>query len=406
MLSSGIGKRWERNKNINGYVPTGSLTHQGSGDSSLLYALYEHKLGNGEALKHLAMLYAHSVLEETGADMVPIHTHLVSRGFPHPVLALAIEEQTLKVEALHLGGSQGIVSEALACCNLRFDLSGSNATQCAVLLSAIGRCLTALDSLYAYVASGECEPSVCIVPITSSGTHAIPDLSNLKLPSWAANGVYAQLIQARIGSFVFRCVPRVLPVGFSTTDEPMAVMVKVTAGVIDFKKRSAIWEVIDELELAPKRVSEESYGVWAVVVTEWLDAPWATLQEVLSRTGNTALTESERSSLHEAVSGAVERMVSRGIVHGDLHRGNIMVRKVNHAEPSSSAMTGTGANGEPGGASWQVKFVDWDWAGKEGEARYSRTLNTAVPRPVSAKPGAFIRAVDELRQIDVEFEVA
>lgn len=46
------------------------------------------------------------------------------------------------------------------------------------------------------------------------------------------------------------------------------------------------------------------------------------------------------------------------LVHGDIRTPNIILE----------------GDGEP----WGVKIIDFDWAGKEGEARYPLTLSSAV----------------------------
>jgi hypothetical protein len=68
-----------------------------------------------------------------------------------------------------------------------------------------------------------------------------------------------------------------------------------------------------------------------------------------------------------------------GYVHGDLRAANILVRQ-----------------GE-GRRSTEVRLLDFDWAGREGEARYPLTRNSDLPwAPGSEAGGVILAAHDEV----------
>lgn len=75
---------------------------------------------------------------------------------------------------------------------------------------------------------------------------------------------------------------------------------------------------------------------------EWLGEEWKPLS---------SFDEAARSLYKEAVLAAYEKSFKpNNFVHGDLHGQNIMIRTINSLV--------------------EVKFVDFEWAGKNGIARY------------------------------------
>jgi hypothetical protein len=55
------------------------------------------------------------------------------------------------------------------------------------------------------------------------------------------------------------------------------------------------------------------------------------------------------------------------------------------------ALSGGGGTGSGGGAPIgpvRVAFIDWDWAGRDGEARYALGLNARIASPEGATGGA------------------
>jgi serine/threonine protein kinase len=96
-------------------------------------------------------------------------------------------------------------------------------------------------------------------------------------------------------------------------------------------------------------------GDWTVVVMEYVSGGFKELWDC---------PHAERKGLRPAIESAVSKMHNAGYVHGDLHRANVLCN-INEKI---------------------VKFIDWDWAGKPGEAKYPLTINRGVPRHGTVRP--------------------
>lgn len=72
-------------------------------------------------------------------------------------------------------------------------------------------------------------------------------------------------------------------------------------------------------------------------------------------------------TIYQQVRDAVRVLHENGFVHGDLRSQNIMLDKA-----------------------LRIRVIDFDWAGKEGVARYPNDLSPDIPWPAGAKPGALI----------------
>jgi hypothetical protein len=126
-------------------------------------------------------------------------------------------------------------------------------------------------------------------------------------------------------------------------------------------------------------VAPQLYGVaalpggWTVVVMERLiDDDWRKYS-------------ARDSTQREAVRAAVKTGVhASGFVHGDLRQDNVLVRKTTDSQ-------------------WTVRLLDWDWAGRAGEARYPLLRNpelawapgSAVCGPITAEHDEF--ALEQLQ---------
>ena len=88
-------------------------------------------------------------------------------------------------------------------------------------------------------------------------------------------------------------------------------------------------------------------------------------------------------SLEEKVKNLVAELHGGGFVHGDIRDANIMVKLAAAAESEV-----------------EVKLLDFDWAGKEGEACYPGNVNhEGVSRPHGAKDGLIIEREHDLFMI-------
>ncbi|KAG2446660.1 hypothetical protein HYH02_008230 [Chlamydomonas schloesseri] len=110
-----------------------------------------------------------------------------------------------------------------------------------------------------------------------------------------------------------------------------------------------------DLGLAPKILrSMPLPGGWLLVEMEWLSASqWQPLSELSGQQLDEA-----RCAVQQALECA---HAATGMVHGDVRPPNCLVRCSK--------------------ASWEVRFVDFEWAGPEGEATYPACLNPDIPWP-------------------------
>lgn len=108
----------------------------------------------------------------------------------------------------------------------------------------------------------------------------------------------------------------------------------------------------------------------------------------------------------EAVQAAYHRGIGGArFVHGDLRSCNVLVRR---AQAPGGVGDDDGAEGAASPPSpkraatrWEVRFLDWDWAGREGEARYPM-LNAALGplyAAVGAASGELIRASHDVAML-------
>jgi hypothetical protein len=393
-LRKALGETFQNEVNINGkfvdgamYVKKTSVQLLRGSSRFLLFLLFEHKVGNGEGIKQLCADYANAVLtaeEPQSRVCVPRHKTPVPVWFTYPVLAMIIEEQTLKFEALHLDPG-GIVSEPLGCCNLRLGVTACSLQECAMLLTAARRCIKKLELLNKRVLAGSLKS--CIKSVEGSKKCAVPDLKSL-LPAVAADfkpGFRMHPVVLRQYSQVF-CLTSLGPFELGQLQFKASAGKSLCKNPAELERRRNVWERLAQHNLAPMLHSMKSVPPWTVVVAEWLNGNWIALGEVLG----SFLHAADKATLRAAVLSAVERMHGLGIVHGDLRAMNIKVQK------------GTWTDGA---CSWDVRFIDLDWAGNEGEAMYPWNLNNHVPRAEGAVAGGVILASHDTEQVEIEFNI-
>lgn len=130
--------------------------------------------------------------------------------------------------------------------------------------------------------------------------------------------------------------------------------------------------------MAPRLYATETLpGDWTMVVMEYLASPEYTC--VASSRRDPAITES--------VKRAADILHQGGFVHGDIRNLNLMVRK--------------GSNQDE----WKVKIIDFDWAGKVGDARYPPNVNRReIRRPKGVKDGELILQEHDREMIEYIFD--
>ncbi|KAI0704761.1 hypothetical protein C8Q76DRAFT_603626, partial [Earliella scabrosa] len=83
----------------------------------------------------------------------------------------------------------------------------------------------------------------------------------------------------------------------------------------------------------------------------------------------------------QMIRAAVNLLHEHGMVHGDLRPQNVFMDVTAKA----------------------VRIIDFDWAGKEGEARYPGDLSPRVQWPPGARPGGLITRAHDLYWLDKVF---
>lgn len=130
-------------------------------------------------------------------------------------------------------------------------------------------------------------------------------------------------------------------------------------------------------------------GGYSLVMMELLGPDWLALWQLFERPGSSNsssnYSDADREQCLQAVQGALQHahsiVVQQGgikapAVHGDCRGPNIMVRRMGSSSSS--------------GRVWDVRFVDLDWAGLEGVARYPVRMSDKLPWHPDAKPGCFL----------------
>ena len=154
----------------------------------------------------------------------------------------------------------------------------------------------------------------------------------------------------------------------------------------------ATHQILVEKKLAPRILSVHDQGRWKAIFMEDLTA-----SGYVSFEG--PVPQAQKSGLIAAVKKAVDDMHGLDIVHGDIRAPNLMWRELD--------------------GKMDVKFIDLDWAGKVGEAKYPPGLNQKVYLevthsfheqmryqvfPDSAKCGAKIEKEHDLHMVNLLVE--
>ena len=134
-------------------------------------------------------------------------------------------------------------------------------------------------------------------------------------------------------------------------------------------------QILADHSLAPKLLcygsprfddDEPSYQSISMVVMDFVDGD--TFGEVKTKVSKN-LVETVRSTVQKAL----DLLHSHGLVFGDLRLPNVMITK----------------DGE-------VKLIDFDWAGEEGQAKYLSLLSPGIDWPVGVKALAVMRKEHDL----------
>ncbi len=127
---------------------------------------------------------------------------------------------------------------------------------------------------------------------------------------------------------------------------------------------------------APELLAVKNVGDWFMIVMDDVSGEYTTL-EALKAQGGVDLA----AIRHHMQKGL--DILHKEYVHGDVRAVNLLVRNTD---------VGKGARlGER-----SVLLVDWDWAGRIGEARYPHNINPDIARSGGATAGAEIQSAHDI----------
>lgn len=162
--------------------------------------------------------------------------------------------------------------------------------------------------------------------------------------------------------------------------------------------------------LAPEVLSCKALpGGFSMVTMEYLspDSGWRTLFELPERERGKALKSAERALARaHTVPVAFGSSGGQGFAaHGDCRSANVMVRR----KPAAPGGRGRAA------AEYEVRFIDFDWAGSAGVQRYPAFMAprrdpsaptgsqpSAVPWPAGARPGCAMEQAHDIELLRAE----
>ncbi|GJJ10962.1 hypothetical protein Clacol_005191 [Clathrus columnatus] len=127
---------------------------------------------------------------------------------------------------------------------------------------------------------------------------------------------------------------------------------------------------------APKLFGIEKLpGGWMMIIMERMDENWTRLLAFKEERNekNKALDKDEKAVIETRISSCLKLLHGASMVHGDIRDINILVQKDDLS---------------------QVRVIDFDWADKEGVARYPKFVNVApdVGRPKEVEAFGLIKA--------------
>ncbi|GJJ11078.1 hypothetical protein Clacol_005309 [Clathrus columnatus] len=135
-------------------------------------------------------------------------------------------------------------------------------------------------------------------------------------------------------------------------------------------------ELCAKNKFAPRLYGVEKLpGGWMMIIMERMDETWTCLLDLKKQRNkeNKALDDNEKTTIEKEVSLCLELLHGATMVHGDIRDTNILVKKDDLS---------------------QVRVIDFDWADKEGVARYPKFVNVDpdIGRPKEVEAFGVIKA--------------
>jgi len=176
----------------------------------------------------------------------------------------------------------------------------------------------------------------------------------------------------------------------------------------------AVHRAFARMNLAPQLISVEEEGPWRVVRMEHMapEEGWLPLSAFLAprelsiggeEKGSVAarlhalasgLSEVQLQRLVERIEGLLHKADLLLFVHGDVRPPNVLI-KLPLALSATSGVLATSADLDID--SLPIVFVDFDWAGTEGEVRFPPLLNPRVPWPEGVEGGGIIQKEHDIQ---------
>jgi hypothetical protein len=193
------------------------------------------------------------------------------------------------------------------------------------------------------------------------------------------------------------------------------------ACVVKYCRRygEAVHQAFAKMDLAPQLISVMEEGPWRVVRMQHMapEEGWLPLSAFLAPR-ELSIGGEEKGSvaarLHALASGLskvhLQRLVARieGLlrkvhsdtmfVHGDVRPPNVLIK----LPLATSGVLATSADLNID--SLPIVFVDFDWAGTEGEVRFPPLLNPRVPWPEGVEGGSLIRKEHDIQLLHATTE--
>ncbi len=148
-------------------------------------------------------------------------------------------------------------------------------------------------------------------------------------------------------------------------------------------------------------------GGWLQVEMEWLGAAdgWQELASIKEPAAAAAASAAALAALQQAHS--VQGSEGERFAHGDMRVQNVMVRRragTSGGGSGGDGSSGGGGSGADGVGAYDVRFIDFEWSGVDGEATYPPHLNTAVGWPAGVEFGESVRQQQDTELLAMSVE--
>lgn len=302
----------------------------------------------------------------------------VARGIRPTSFLIDIYQGCLMVIRGAVLAVPSVLSTTLATVNLRGTLHGPGHVTLAKVLQALDAGMQGLASRYEEFSHS---PVWALPPIARHVGQLFPNPFSIKAEREGENLQYEVEVgePLRYSHFAFRATVKSGPPFRGESAVGKTFVIKFSRGRYGYDAHVAA----SAAGCAPAILAFERLpgGWFAILMEELKSSSW--------RPFNPAIQE-DIASVTYAYKIAVEEP---GFVHGDLRAVNVLIGTTEEGSADSL--------GEPAPQHQRVAILDWDWAGKQGEARYPLSMDTVILRAKGALPGALILPIHDIVQIGI-----